>query len=127
MADSKKPSITPPSADDAKKAAGDLAKHAEAVFGKMKKHFEPAKVDAWQKRWLEVPDNRKKYAKLADAPEVVGEELTALANDIIDFAQGEETGKSHLFAKLRGAVGKVAGRTKKGMEEAKKRAEKKKK
>ncbi|MBN2306475.1 hypothetical protein JXD20_00660 [Candidatus Peregrinibacteria bacterium] len=90
------------------------AKTVDDVFGKLKKHFEPVKVDAWQKKWLEVPANRKKYEKLSDAPEVVGEELTAIVNDIIDFAQGEETGKSGFLKKMKGIFGKAAETAKKG-------------
>ena len=82
------------------------------------------KVDAWQKKWLEVPANRKKYEKLSDAPEVVGEELTAIVNDIIDFAQGEETGKSGLFKKLKGVIGGALGQARKGPEMAAKQAKK---
>lgn len=107
----------------AQEGADKVTKKAEEVFGNLKKHFEPRKVDEWQKKWLAVPANRKKYEKLQDAPEVVGEELMAMANDIIDFAQGEETGKSNLFKKVRGIVGKATDRAKKGMAEARKRAD----
>ena len=82
------------------------------VFGKMKGHFDPKKVDTWQETWLQVPSNRKKYEKLADAPEVVGEEMTAIVSDIIDFAQGQEGGKSHLFDKVRSGFKGVAGKAK---------------
>ena len=85
-------------ADKISKAAGD-------IFGKMKDHLEPKKVDAWQKKWLAVPANRKKYEKITDAPEVAGEELMAMANDIINFAQGEEAGSSHLFKKVKSGLG----------------------
>lgn len=92
-------------AEAAKQGAEKASKAASDVFEKMKKHFDPKKVDAWQKKWLAVPENRKKYEKVADAPEVVGEELTAMVNDIIDFAQGEEGGKSHVFSKIKSGVG----------------------
>ena len=78
-----------------------LTKKGEEVFKKLKKHFEPAKVDAWQEKWLAIPENRKKYEKLADAPEVMGEELVAMTNDIIQFAQGQEGGTSEVFKKLK--------------------------
>lgn len=58
------------------------------------------KVNEWQKKWLAMPATRKKYEKLADAPEVVGEELFAMTNDIVDFMQGEKTGQSNLFKKI---------------------------
>lgn len=121
MAEAKK-TTTKPSVAGAKQSAEKVAKAAEEVFGKLKTHFEPAKVDAWQKKWLEVPANRKKYEKLADAPDVAGAEMKAMANDIIDFVQGEETGKSGVFKKVKGIFGKAAERAKKGMEEARKRA-----
>jgi|GEM_PF-3290950 len=76
---------------------------ADEVFTKLKSHFETKKVDAWQKKWLSVPANRKKYEKLADAPEVAGEEALAITNDIIDFIQGQESEQSHLFKRLKGS------------------------
>jgi hypothetical protein len=94
-------------AENAQKAVqegAEKATHAvDEVFGKLKAHFETKKVDEWQKKWLAVPANRKKYAKLADAPEVVGEEALAITNDIIDFIQGEEAEQSHLFKRLKGS------------------------
>ncbi|MFH0837657.1 MAG: hypothetical protein V1880_00105 [Patescibacteria group bacterium] len=80
-------------------------KAADQVFTKLKGHFDAKKVDAWQEKWLAVPANRKKYEKLADAPEVVGEELIAMTNDIIDFIQGEEGGKSNIFKKVKNSLG----------------------
>jgi len=127
MAKTKKKTSAKTPATSTKQGAEQVTKKAEEIFGKLKTHFEPKKVDAWQKKWMEVPANRKKYEKLADAPEVAGEELMAMANDIIDFAQGEETGKSNLFKKVRGIVGKATDRAKKGMADAKKRANKAKK
>lgn len=124
MADTKKKTPAKTSPVSAKQSAEQVAKKAEVVFGNLKKHFEPKKVDEWQKKWLAVPANRKKYEKIADAPEMVGEELTAMANDIIDFVQGEETGKSTFFKKIKGVVGKASTRAKQGLEEARKRANK---
>jgi len=93
-------------AENAEKAVQEgAAKATQAVdhfFDKLKAHFEPKKVDEWQKSWLAMPANRKKYEKLADAPEVVGEELIGVTNDIIDFIQGQETGQSNLLKKLKG-------------------------
>ena len=105
----KSPTKTPPAGvktpmADAQKGAEKLSKAADQVFGKLKKHFDKKKVDAWQAKWLAVPANRKKYQKIADAPEVVGEELIAITNDIIDFVQGEEGGKSNILKKLKGGL-----------------------
>lgn len=105
MAETKKKTTAKTSTPSAKQAGDKAAKVAGDVFGKLKGHFEPKKVDEWQKKWLEVPANRKKYDKIADAPEVVGEELTAMTNDIIDFIQGEAGGKSNVFKKIKGSLG----------------------
>ncbi len=103
---------TAKNAAGAKEGADKAAKAAGDTFDKLKAHFEPKKVDEWQKKWLATPENRKKYAKASDAPEVVGEELTAMVNDIVDFAQGQEGGKSHLFAKVKGSLGGLFGKAK---------------
>jgi hypothetical protein len=89
--------------DDKKETATKGTHAVDEVFGKLKTHFETKKVDEWQKKWLAVPANRKKYEKLADAPEVVGEEALAITNDIIDFIQGQEAGQSHVFKRLKGS------------------------
>lgn len=90
-------------APKAQKTVSKTAK-VDAVFAhiKEKTKIDPKKVDAWQKEWLSVPANRKKYEKITDTPEVVGQELVAMTNDIIDFVQGQEGGKSHFFAKMKG-------------------------
>lgn len=67
--------------------ANKVSKAAGEIFGKLMAHLEPKKVDEWQKKWLAVPEHRKKYEKITDAPEVVGEELLEMTNDIIDFIQ----------------------------------------
>ncbi|MBU0706514.1 hypothetical protein KJ657_02740 [Patescibacteria group bacterium] len=112
MAEVKKKSIVKAPAISAKKGpvpkSGQAEKFTRAVdqvFDKLKAHFDAKKVDAWQEKWLAVPANRKKYEKLADAPEVVGEELVAMTNDIIDFVQGEEGGKSNIFKKVKSGLG----------------------
>lgn len=88
----KKKKITPEIAlDSAKQGAEKVTKAAGEVFGKLMGHLEPKKVDQWQKKWLAVPANRKKYEKVTDAPEVVGEELLEMTNDIIDFVQKKTT------------------------------------
>ncbi len=123
MAEAKKKATKKDPMADVQKHAEKFTKVADETFGKLKKHFDKKKVDNWQKKWLEVPANRKKYEKLQDTPEVVGEELTAMVNDIIDFAQGEETGKSGLFKKVKGLFGKAASTVKGGVAEAKKGAD----
>ena len=86
-----------------KDGAEKVAHAVDEIFGKLKTHFETKKVDEWQKKWLTVPANRKKYEKIADAPEVVGEEMMAVTNDIIDFVQGQESHQSNVFKKLKGS------------------------
>lgn len=78
------------------KAVGD-------IFGKIKTKtgIDNKKVDAWQDKWLAVPKNRTKYEHLKDAPAVMGEELFAMTNDIINFVQREEGGQSHVFKKMK--------------------------
>lgn len=123
MAEAKKKAAKKDPMADVQKHAEKFTKVADETFGKLKKHFDKKKVDDWQKKWLAVPANRKKYKKLQDAPEVVGEELSAMVNDIIDFAQGEEAGKSGVFKKVKGLFGKAKDRAQKGMAEARKRAD----
>jgi len=80
-----------------------VAKAADDIFGKIKAKtgIDNKKVDAWQEKWLAVPKNRTKYEHLKDAPMVMGEELFAMTNDIIDFVQREEGGQSRVFKKLK--------------------------
>lgn len=78
-----------------------VAHAVDQVFVVLKTHFEKEKVNNWQKKWLAVPENRKKYEKLADAPVVVGEELVAVTNDIIDFIQGEDGSQSNIVKGLK--------------------------
>lgn len=73
--------------DSAKQGAERVTKAAGSIFGKLMGHLDQKKVDDWQKKWLAVPENRKKYETIKDAPEVVGEELLEMTNDIIDFVQ----------------------------------------
>lgn len=81
----------------------EMVAHAvDKVFLVLKTHFEKEKVDNWQKKWLAVPENRKKYEQLADAPVVMGEELLAVTNDIIDFIQGEDGSQSKIVKGLKG-------------------------
>lgn len=104
MAETKKKDASKAPVTSTKQGAAKAAKVADQVFKKLKKHFEPKKVDAWQKKWLAVPENRKKYEKLSDAPGVASEEFMAMADDIIQFAQGQEGGKSHLFKKAKAGM-----------------------
>lgn len=97
---------------DPKKAAAaakDKLKNSAAgkaisgVFDKIGKHTGATnkKVDEWQKKWLAMPKNRTKVEGLKDAPKAAGEEVFAMANDIINFVQREEGGQSHVFKKLK--------------------------
>ena len=92
-------------APELKQAAPPKDFHAVArdVFAKIKAKtgLDNAKVDAWQAKWLAMPQTRKKYEHLQDAPMVVLEESLAMANDIIDFVQGEEGGKSEALKKMK--------------------------
>ena len=102
---------TPPAATPAPAAVPTPAqpntatKQASAsIFAKIKDkvtHVTPEQVDAWQKNWLAMPETRKKYEHLQDAPKVVGEELVAMSNDIIDYIQGQTGGKSEVFKKIK--------------------------
>ena len=78
------------------KAAGDIFAKIQTKTGINNK-----KVDEWQKKWLAIPENRTKYEHLKDVPVVMGEELFAMFNDIIDFVQREEGGKSNVFKRLK--------------------------
>ena len=106
-----------------------VTKKAGSIFAKIQKKtgIDNKKIDAFQKSWLAMPKTRKKYEHLEDAPEVVGEEAIAMANDIIDFMQGEETGQSHVFKKIKAEVKEIAKDPKgfaKGLwEKGKKKAE----
>jgi hypothetical protein len=113
------------------KTAGDIFNKIQAKTG-----VDNKKIDEWQKKWLAVPENRTKYEHLKDAPAVMGEELFAMFNDIVDFVQREEGGKSHVFKKLKEEGGaflhhpieylqKKGEEARKKAEEAKKFAEKK--
>ena len=86
-----------------KETKTDAAKASSGIFAKIqeKTGADDKKIDAWQTKWLAMPETRKKYEKITDAPEVVGEELFAMTNDIIDFLQKEEGGKSVLFKKIK--------------------------
>ena len=86
-----------------------VTKSASDIFAKIKAKapsIDNKKVDAWQKAWLAMPENRKKYEHLQDAPKVVGEELIAMTNDIVDFVQREGGGNSHLFQKIKDGIKK---------------------
>ena len=122
-------------------AAGDVFAKIKAKTG-----ISQEKVDTWQESWLAMPKTRKKYAHLQDAPQVVGEEMIAMSNDIIDFVQGEHTGQSHVFKNMKAefsamfkdplgffkaklekgkkAVSSITDKAKTGMEKAKEGAEK---
>ena len=48
-----------------------------------------------------MPATRTKYQHLTDAPLVAIEEGMAMANDIIDFLQNQEAGRSMVFHELK--------------------------
>ena len=79
------------------------AKTAEGIFAQIQKKtgLDDKKIDDWQKKWISLPEKRTKYQHLQDAPNVVGEEVYAMVNDIIDFIQKEEGGKSLVFKKIK--------------------------
>ena len=92
------PTTVPAKPNEATKQA------SASIFAKIKDkatHITPEQVDAWQKAWLAMPETRKKYEHLEDAPKVVGEELVAMSNDIVDFVQGQAGGKSEVFQKVK--------------------------
>lgn len=99
-------------AEEAKKKLTDnqVAKTATDLFSKIKDKTGASskKVDEWQKTWLAMPQTRKKYEHLTDAPEIVGEEMLGMTNDIIQFIQGQEGGNSAIFKKIKGEFGEMA-------------------
>ena len=84
------------------KASVDIFAKIKEVSGASSK-----KVDEWQKTWLAMPETRRKYAHLTDTPEVVGEELLAITNDVINFIQKQEGGQSVVFKKIKAGLGKL--------------------
>ncbi|MBI5754863.1 hypothetical protein HZA41_01430 [Candidatus Peregrinibacteria bacterium] len=80
-----------------------VKKAVHHIFSKIqtKTGLDDKKVDEFQKKWFAIPENRTKYEHLKNVPDVVGEELFAMFNDIIDFVQDQEGGKSHVFASLK--------------------------
>lgn len=93
-------------AEEVKKKLTDnqLTKTASDLFAKIKAKTGASskKVDKWQKSWLAMPETRKKYQHLTDVPEIVGEELLGITNDVINFIQREEGGDSAIFKKIKG-------------------------
>jgi hypothetical protein len=82
---------------------GNLRHAAHGLFAKIqeKTGLDDKKIDEFQKKWLETPEVRTKYRHWWDSTAIAGEELYAMFNDIIDFVQDQEGGKSHVFATLR--------------------------
>ena len=95
--------ITKPKKSTKKAEKNPVSKAAQGIFDKIqaKAGIDNKKIDKWQKKWITTPETRTKYKHLQDTPAVVGEELLAMTNDIIDFIQGQESGQSHVFAKLK--------------------------
>ena len=93
-------------ADEAKQKLNDnqVAKTAADLFAQIKDKTGASskKVDEWQKTWLAMPETRKKYKNLIDVPEIVGEELLGITNDVIQFIQRQEGGDSIIFKKIKG-------------------------
>lgn len=93
-------------AEEAKKKLTDnqVTKTASDLFAKIKAKTGASskKVEEWQQTWLAMPKTRKKYEHLVDAPEIVGEEMLGMTNDIIQFIQREEGGNSVIFKKIKG-------------------------
>jgi hypothetical protein len=81
-----------------------VTKTASDLFAKIKEKTGASskKVEEWQGSWLAMPKTRKKYEHLTDAPEIVGEELLGITNDIIQFIQRQEGGDSVIFKKIKG-------------------------
>ena len=80
-----------------------VAKTVSDIFAKIqaKTKVDNKKVDEWQKKWLAMPEKRTKYKHLEDVPQIAGEELFAMCNDVIDFIQKQEGGKSTALKKLK--------------------------
>ena len=102
----KVPTVSQKKAPQTSTKPSKVMEKSKGVFEGLKEKFEPVKVDEFQKRWLALPENRKKYQKITDAPQVAAEELLAITNDLIDYLQGEETGKSGFIKGLKSTVGK---------------------
>lgn len=85
------------------KKEGDVRQAVHGLFVKVqqKTGLKDEKIDEFQKKWLDTPEVRTKYSHWWDATAIGGEELYAMFNDIIDFVQDQEGGKSHVFASLR--------------------------
>lgn len=80
-----------------------LTSKASDIFAKIKAKtgIDSKKIDEFQKSWLAVPENRKKYEHIADVPEVAVEEILAMTNDIIDYCQGQDASQSHVLKNLK--------------------------
>ncbi len=83
--------------------AGGFHQTVHGIFGKIqaKTGLSDEKLDKFQEAWLKMPETRRKYEHLTDAPLVAIEEGMAMANDILDFLQNEESGKSLVFKGLK--------------------------
>ncbi|MFH0820837.1 MAG: hypothetical protein V1908_03620 [Candidatus Peregrinibacteria bacterium] len=110
MTKSKKPTKqTKPSAAKAIPAKPTAApsevfhKAVHGIFGKIqtKTGLSNEKIDQFQKEWMALPATRRKYEHLTDAPMVALEEGVAMANDILDYLEGQEGGKSLVFKSLK--------------------------
>lgn len=84
----------------APKNSGQAIDHIFSTIGQ-KSGVDKKRVDEWQTKWLAIPKNRTKYTGLKDAPLIMGEEIFAMANDIIDFVQHEEGGQSGVLKRMK--------------------------
>jgi hypothetical protein len=100
VAEATKPAEATANAPENKTVAHRLS---DKIFAKIqaKTGIDNKKVDEWQKKWLALPEHRTKYEHLKNLPDVMGEEIFAMTNDIIDFIQREEGGQSVLFKKIK--------------------------
>lgn len=82
---------------------------AGGIFAKIQKKtgLDDKKIDEFQKKWLAIPENRTKYKDISTLPDVMGEELFAMFNDIIDFTQKQEGGKSHIFSVMKAEAAEI--------------------
>ncbi len=99
--------MPPPQKPSGAKKPDQVTKTVSDIFAKIqaKTKVDNKKVDEWQKKWLTMPEKRTKYKHLEDAPQIAGEELFAMCNDIIDFIQKQEGGKSTVPKKLKAKGG----------------------
>ncbi len=87
-----------------------LHQAVHGIFEKIQKKtgLNNDKIDQFQKEWMALPANRKKYEHLTDAPVVAIEEGVAIANDILDYLEGQGGGQSLVFKALKAEAHELA-------------------